>query len=131
MDMNTKLFNDLSLADLLNDIYLNTRSKNRKIDAAIEAFNNTMKTINDAVVIAPIIKEYLDVAVKNDQHLIKLAEIVQKYINMESKGTSSNDAGSPLWELSDDEKQSLIAEMDTALSEAQATLNKPLPNTDK
>lgn len=131
MDMNTKLFNDLSLADLLNDIYVNTRSNNRRIDAAIEKFNNTMKTINDAVVIAPIIKEYLDVAVKNDQHLIKLAEIVQKYINMDSKGAPTSSDGSPLWELSDDEKQSLIAEMDIALSEAQATLNKPLPNTDR
>jgi len=130
MDIDKKIFKGISFSDLLNDIYLNTRSKNRKIDSVIEEFTGKINTVNDMVVVAPIIREYMDTAVKNDQHLIKLTEIIHKFMVAESKSEAAElDDAATAWELSDGEKQQLIEEMDLALEEAQTTLGKRLPDS--
>lgn len=131
MDIQKKIFGNTSLSDLMNEVHVNARIKNRKIDDMIDSISGKIKTINDAIVIAPIIKEYLDVAIKNDQHLLKLADIVNKVIATESKMNSSSGGDVPEFELSDEEKQQLIAEMDQALEEAQETLRRPLPDNNK
>jgi len=130
MDLDKKIFSGIAFSDLLNDIYVNTRTKNRKIDSAIDLFTGKIKTINDAVIIAPIIREYMDTAVKNDQLLIKLTEIVQKFMIADSKTSGTGDLDIAAWDLSDEEKQQLIEDMDKALDEAKITLNKPLPVED-
>lgn len=130
MDIEKKVFGNTSLSDLMNQIHVNARIKNRKIDDMIENIAGKIKTINDAVVMAPIVKEYLDVAVKNDQHLLKLADIVNRYLAAESKVNNASNPDIADFELSDEEKQQLIAEMDQALEEAQQTLRKPLPGED-
>ncbi len=130
MDIERKMFGNTSLADLLSQIHTNTRIKNRTIESRIQEMSKLTSTVNDLVIVAPIIREYLDIAVKNDQHLIKLAEVVHKFMVAENKTTNPTDADLPAWELSDDEKQQLIEEMDTALDEAKETLNKPLPGDD-
>ena len=50
-----------------------------------------------------MIKEYLDVSVKNDEHLVKLAAVVQRLVGSNAKG-SEDEFG-----MSDDEKKRLIA----------------------
>jgi len=57
-----------------------------------------------------LIKEYLDVAVKNDDHLVKLTAIVQRYIS--TKQTISGSDGL----LSDEEKQQLLRVAEQTLS---------------
>ncbi len=52
--------------------------------------------------VAPIIKEYMDVAVKNDEHLVKLAGVIQRIIAKSSGGDEES------FLLSDAEKEDLI-----------------------
>ena len=40
-----------------------------------------IKTVNDAVTIVPLLKEYFDVSVRNDEQLIKLAAIIQRLMS--------------------------------------------------
>ena len=102
MDKNDELFKGTSFADLMSDVYHNSKKKDRQINQLISQLQPLIRNASDATIIVPLIKEYLDVAVKNDDHLVKLTAIVQRYIS--TKQTLSNDDGL----LSDEEKQHLL-----------------------
>ena len=102
MDKNDELFKGTSFADLMSDVYHNSKKKDRQINQLIAQLQPLIKNSSDATIIVPLIKEYLDVAVKNDDHLVKLTAIVQRYIS--TKQTISGADGL----ISDEEKQQLI-----------------------
>ena len=113
MDKNDELFKGTSFADLMSDVYHNSKKKDRQINQLIAQLQPLIKNASDATIIVPLIKEYLYVAVKNDDHLVKLTAIVQRYIS--TKQTISGADGL----LSDEEKQQL-------LKVAEATLTSEL-----
>ena len=100
--MDKEIFKGKSFSSLLEDIYTNATKKEKQISALIKDLQPMIKSIGDATVIVPIIKEYLEVGVKNDEHLIKMAAIVQRA--MARQETSEN--GSML--LTEDEKRHLL-----------------------
>ena len=102
MDKNDELFKGTSFADLMSEVYHNSKKKDRQINQLIAQLQPLIKNASDATIIVPLIKEYLDVAVKNDDHLVKLTAIVQRYIS--TKQTISGADGL----ISDEEKQQLI-----------------------
>lgn len=102
MDKNEELFKGTSFADLMSDVYHNSKKKDRQITQLIAQLQPLIKNASDATIIVPLIKEYLDVAVKNDDHLVKLTAIVQRYIS-----TQQTIAGVDSL-LSDEEKQQLL-----------------------
>tara|TARA_R110000782_G_scaffold146_1_gene378 strand:+ start:1097 stop:1483 length:387 start_codon:yes stop_codon:yes gene_type:complete len=82
MDFNTVLlFNKKTFADLLKEIHSNSSSKEKQIKEMIADLKPYIKSIGDAVIIVPLIKDYLDVSVKNDDLLIKMAGIIQRSMN--------------------------------------------------
>ena len=110
MDKNDELFKGTSFADLMSDVYHNSKKKDRQISQLIAQLQPLIKNASDATIIVPLIKEYLDVAVKNDDHLVKLTAIVQRYIS--TKQTISGDDGL----LSEEEKQQLLKVAESALT---------------
>ena len=102
MDVNDHLFKGKSFSDLMSDVYHNSKKKDRQINQLISQLQPLIRTASDATIIVPLIKEYLDVAVKNDDHLVKLTAIVQRYISTQQTITGENSL------LSEDEKLSLI-----------------------
>ena len=102
MDKNEELFKGTTFADLMSDVYHNSKKKDRQITQLIAQLQPLIRNASDATIIVPLIKEYLDVAVKNDDHLVKLTAIVQRYIS-----TKQTIAGADSL-LSDEEKQQLI-----------------------
>lgn len=109
MDKNDELFKGTSFADLMSDVYHNSKKKDRQINQLIAQLQPLIRNASDATIIVPLIKEYLDVAVKNDDHLVKLTAIVQRYIS--TKQTISGADGL----LSDEEKQQLLKVAETTL----------------
>ena len=103
MSDNNEIFEGKTFQDLTKDIYENTTKRKVQIDLLISEIHGFITTIDDVVVVAPIIKEYMDTAVKNDEHLVKLAGVLQRII---SKSTGS-DEESML--LSDSEKEELMS----------------------
>jgi len=106
--MNTneiKVFDDKTLADLFKEIYFNSIDKREKIQNLIEDLRPFVKTIGDAAMLVPIIKEYMDVSVKNDEALLKMAQIVQRLTSSAVQADSGNDTA-----LSEEEKRKLIEE---------------------
>ena len=117
MDKNDELFKGTSFADLMSDVYHNSKKKDRQINQLIAQLQPLIKNASDATIIVPLIKEYLDVSVKNDDALIKLAAIVQRMMKNESDG----DSGGLL--LSEEEKKQLM--------EAMTEVEKDLPKDDE
>ncbi len=103
MSDNNEIFEGKTFQDLTKDIYENTTKRKVQIDLLISEIHGFITTIDDAIMVAPIIKEYMDTAVKNDEHLVKLAGVLQRII---SKSTGS-DEESML--LSDSEKEELMS----------------------
>jgi hypothetical protein len=116
MDFNTiTLFGKKTFADLLKEIHTNSSNKEREIRALIDNLKPFINSAGDAVIIVPLIKDYLDVSVKNDDLLIKMAGIVQRAMN-------SNTGGEDLL-LSDSDKEMLFQSM----NELDAKVKEELP----
>ena len=97
-----ELFKGTTFSDLMKDIYHNSKKKDRQINTLIQELQPLIKNIGDATVIVPLIKEYLDVSVKNDEHLVKLAAVVQRLV-----GSASKDDGGEFG-MSEEEKARLL-----------------------
>ena len=106
-----ELFKGTTFSDLMKDIYHNSKKKDRQINTLIQELQPLIKNIGDATVIVPLIKEYLDVSVKNDEHLVKLAAVVQRLV-----GSATKDGGDE-YGMSEEEKRRL---METAQQELDA-----------
>jgi len=59
------------------------------------------------VQIIPMLKEYLEINVKNDEQLVKLATIVQRMAATENKGDSEEEYG-----LTEKEKEQLLKDIE-------------------
>lgn len=98
------LFDDMSFSDLMKDIYINSKNKKEKIDTLVDTLSNMVTNMADATIAAPLIKQYLEVGVKNDEHLVKLAAVIQRHNANSSKSKSADD----MLLLSEEEKVQLL-----------------------
>jgi len=122
-----EIFEGKTFQDLTKDIYENTTKRKVQIDLLISEIHGFITTIDDVVLVAPIIKEYMDTAVRNDEHLVKLAGVLQRIIS-KSQGESDE---SML--LSDEEKaelmgtlQDTVADLEKESQRLEATKNKTI-----
>lgn len=97
-----EIFSNKKFSDLLKDIYDNSRKKDRQINLLISELKPLVKSTNDAAMVVPLIKEYLEVGVKNDEHLVKLAAIVQR-MAVNSGASADSD-----YIISEEEKKQLL-----------------------
>ena len=109
MDFDIEIFKGKSFSDLMKDIYSNSTKKDRQINLLIGELRPLIKNIGDATVIVPLIKEYLEVGVKNDEHLVKLAAVVQRLVSTNNRVQSETGNS---WMLTEEEKKQLIGELD-------------------
>jgi hypothetical protein len=113
-DTDYTIFEGKTFQDLTKDIYENSRTKKLQLDLLIQELHGFITSVDDAVVIMPVIKEIVDVAVKNDEHLVKLASVIQRII---SKSVGGVDDAAML--LTDAEKEELIDTMQDTVNDLQ------------
>ena len=92
--LNQILFDDKSFSDLLKEIHSNQNKKKKQLASLIAELKPLVQTLGDATVVVPLIKEYMEISVKNDDQLIKMAAIVQRL----STGTTNTGDGGLLTE---------------------------------
>jgi hypothetical protein len=107
------LFDGKNLSGLFKDIYDNQVNKKKNISEMIESLRKLIKNVGEATVIAPIIKDLIEISVKNDEQLVKLATIAQRLSAAESKGV-----GEDGW-LSETEKKQLLTELEEVVDEIE------------
>ena len=86
MDSNKEIFKGKSLSDLFGEIYDNSKETKSQVKALIGELKPLIENIGDATLIVPMIKEYMEIGVKNDEHLIKLAQVIQRLEAISAKG---------------------------------------------
>jgi len=100
-----KLYRGTTFADVLKEIHTNQKNKEEELKTLIGNLKPLINTAGDAVIIVPLIKDYLNTSVKNDENLIKMATIVQRVIAANSKGDDGE------LKFSDEEKEQLLNEV--------------------
>ena len=113
MSKDKEIFEGKTFQDLTKDIYKNTTDRKKQIDLLISEIHGFIQTIDDVIMVAPIIKEYMEVSIKNDEHLVKLAGVLQRIIS-KSQGESDE---SML--LTDAEKEELMGTLQDTVNDLQ------------
>ena len=98
------IFGKKKFGDLLEEIYNNQKRREAQVTALISELKPMVSDIGDATLIVPLIKEYMEIGVKNDDALIKMATLVQRALN------NTNEDGS--LGISDEEKAQLLDELE-------------------
>ena len=100
--------------DLCGEIITRSTQKKDQVDTLIGDMRTLIKGPNDVAQYMPRIKELLEVGVKNDEQLIKLAAVVQRIHSTQIEVMGGEGSG-----LTDDEKERLLKDH---LAEAENTL---------
>lgn len=103
MDNDKEIFDGKTFSSLAKDIYFNSTRKSDQINQLIKDLRTMVKDAGSATVIAPMIKDYLDVSIKNDDQLVKLSAVLQRLLC-----NSSADEPYGSYGLSDSEKEQLL-----------------------
>ena len=114
MSQDYELFKGKSLSSLFQDIYDNSKHNKTQLELLVKELTSFIKDGDMAIQLIPMIKEYLEINVKNDEQLVKLAGIVQRIIANENKGGSEAEFG-----LSDREKEQLLKSIDDVVVDLQ------------
>lgn len=119
MSQDYELFEGKSLSSLFQDIYDNSKHNKTQLELLVKELTSFIKDGDMAIQLIPMIKEYLEINVKNDDQLVKMAGIVQRLISAESKAGAEDEFG-----LSEEEKQQLMGSLEDSIKEIQAESDK-------
>ena len=113
MEKDFKIFDNKNFSDLSKEIYENSKLKKTQIDLLIQEVHGYIQGIEDIAIVGPVLKELFDVAVKNDDNLLKLATVIQRIMSKHSIDDSDISL------LSDVEKQELMDSLEETATELQ------------
>lgn len=120
----TVIFDGKTLSQLFEDIYSISREKRKDIKNMVGELSKMVAKPEDAALIAPIIKDFLEVSVKNDDQLAKMAQIVQRMVTADTiRGSVQND---PAELLTEAEKEQLLRNATHELQEATKEIQEDL-----
>ena len=111
--LNQILFDDKSFSDLLKEIHGNQKKKAKQLAQLIAELRPLVQSLGDPTVVVPLIKEYMEISVKNDDALLKMAAIVQRL----STGTVNSGDGGLLTEEEMAQLQDLTEEIAKTVEE--------------
>ena len=115
MSNDYEIFEGKTLSDVFKDIYDNSKTNKQQLEVLMKEVVGFIKDGDTAVQIIPMLKEYLEINVKNDEQLVKLATIVQRITAAEKRISDSGDE----FGLSEAEKQQLMDAIESDVQELQ------------
>jgi len=112
-----EVFDGMSLSDLFKKIHKN----NKDIDKKIEDFIDTMKpmataNVGNATNLMPVVKDLIDVNVKNNEQLVKMAAIAQR--------AATSNSSSPELLIDMSEIEALLAEQKDVQEQSQKLIEQ-------
>lgn len=119
MSLDFDLYDGKKYSDLVKDIVKNHKSKQSQIKTLTQQLVEMVSEPGDAVIIVPLIKGYLDSDIKNDEALVKLAQILQR-ANQVQEGGDGN--------FSDKDLEMLFSEIQKTTVPSKEDEIKQLPN---
>ena len=113
MAIDFEVFEGKSLSDVFKDIYDNSKRNKEQLEVLMKEVVGFIKDGDTAVQIIPMLKEYLEINVKNDEQLVKIAAIVQRLASSDSKGAEAE------FGLSEEEKEQLLGSLESVANDIQ------------
>ena len=110
------VFKKKKFSDILSEIYDNQKKKETQITGLISELKPLINDIGDATLIVPLIKEYMEIGVRNDEQLIKMATIVQRALNNSGDGDSLG--------ITEEEKNQLMEELEKLNTDFKESKNE-------
>ena len=104
-NLESNIFGKKKFSDILKEIYDNQKKKEIQISALIGELKPLINDIGDATLVVPLIKEYMELGIKNDEQLIKMSTIIQRAL-------SSNKSEEEGFGMTEDEKKQLLTEIE-------------------
>jgi len=105
MNFDQIMWGKKKFSDLLKDIHNNSKEKEAQIKELIKDLSPLVKDPQSALMIVPLIAEYIGISVKNDEQMVKLASIVQRALSNSTTDKDGNEVS-----LTEAEKEQLFAE---------------------
>ena len=99
-DFDFNVFGKKKYSDILKEIHDNSKNKEEQISTLISELKPMITNVGEATILVPLLAKYLEMGIKNDDNLIKLAGIIQR---ANTRMVESGEDG-----LSDNEKQQLL-----------------------
>jgi len=122
MSLEKIIFKEKRFSDLLEEIYDNQKRKEKQISGLIGELRPLIQDTGDATLVVPLIKEYMEIGVKNDEQLVKIATILQRIFQ-------NQDSGAEGFGISDEEREQLLREIHNIQNNQEPP--KQLPEGDK
>ena len=97
------IFGKKKFSDILEEIYNNQQKKDKQVTALINELKPLISEIGDATLVVPLIKAYMEISVKNDDILIKMAALAQRAMQTHTAEGALT--------ISDEEKEQLLSAM--------------------
>ena len=110
-----EIFEGKTLSAVFTDIYDTSHTNKKQLEVLMKGVVGFIKDGDTAVQIIPMLKEYLEINVKNDEQLVKLATIVQRITAAEKRISDSGDE----FGLSEAEKEQLMNAIESDVQELQ------------
>ena len=111
------LFGNTSLSDIFKQIHRNNKDTDKQINELIDALKPLASSnAGSAVMLMPTVKDLIDVNVKNNEQLIKMAGIAQR--------ASTSTSNQPTELFNPDEIQQLLEEQRAVQIEGQKLLDQ-------
>ena len=113
------IFKNKKFSDILEEIYKDTKTKEKQVNGLISELRPLIQDSGNAILIVPLIKEYLEIGVKNSDNLIKIVGICQRLMSKSIEGTGGGDI------ITDEEKKMLLETIDSIEQDSQKALPEP------
>ena len=107
MDYNKEIFKGKSISDLMEEAYKDKQEKHKQLKGMISMLKDLINDGGDAVMMVPLIKDIMDLSIKNDDVLIRLLGIIQKIEASSSRILDNSDGV-----LSEKDKQLLFESLE-------------------
>lgn len=125
-------FGETSLGDILEEAHERSNEQKELVERLIDQLSDFIDKSDDAVRLGPLIKEYMEINVQNNEQLVKIAQVIQRMYNASIKqdGAAASSAGfsdedkdelrSIAEEMSDADTDELIKEAEQAVEDAKS-----------
>lgn len=112
------VFRKKTINDIFEEIYKTSKDKDKQIKSLIATLSEMITDTKTAKEVVPLLKEYFDISIKNDDHVIRMARIAQLHLRDQTDGA-----------LDDHEYQSLMQDAEEIIAnqtkEVKVTLELP------
>ena len=113
MSADYEIFKGTTLADMFKKIDENSSRNKIQIESLIQELMVFIKDPNSAIQLFPMISDYMEANIRNDELLVKLLAVVQRVMQTEAK-TEDGDYG-----LSEIEKDQIIRKLEETTKDIQ------------